>query len=54
MITMSVVIVMLASVYLQVDMKASDDAGLPIREVARRFDVPTYVLRHWEAFDTRA
>jgi len=39
---------MLASVYLQVDMKASDDAGLPIREVARRFDVPTHVLRHWE------
>ena len=29
-------------------MKASDDAGLPIREVARRFDVPTHVLRHWE------
>ncbi len=34
--------------YLQVDMKATGKQQWTVGELARRFDLPTHVLRHWE------
>lgn len=34
--------------YLQVDMKANGAPQWTVGELARRFDLPTHVLRHWE------
>ncbi|WP_377640171.1 MerR family transcriptional regulator [Oryzobacter terrae] len=39
---------MATTVYLQVDMKASAQQQWTVGELARRFDLPTHVLRHWE------